>query len=131
MIIRFNTKEELLAALEERRKVAQKIDDEALAKHRKQEAAYLKHFHAACRAALKWDYETAKKHGFDPLKDEGSWSRNDKHPSCPESQVRKLDRVIAYVRTSRQEKYAITHDGVHSGIHRALMLGMPEGKGLC
>lgn len=128
MILRFK-KAELLVALEALRPLVKKIDAKALAAHTKEEDRALAEFHAACEAASKWDYMTAKKHYFRVVKRDGSdLSRG---PTCPVSLESKLNRLISTAKVSEQKAYTIQPSGWTKGHYELLMLAQPQVTDLC
>lgn len=109
------TRDELIAALEARRPWAERLDAEHLAEHQKAEKAYLARFRAACREAVKWDYETAKAKYFTVLEN----SRFGR-PECPTSLVAGLDRHLNMIKASRQKSFAISDSGGWSRVFHLL-----------
>lgn len=108
----FSKKADLIDALEARRAEFAQADREALAAHKKDEAAYLAAFRTACREALKWDYVTASKNHFtaEPIDDQGRKGRRGA-PSCPVSQVQRLDNLLLILSESRQERFTVDRRG--------------------
>jgi hypothetical protein len=104
------TRDQLVEALEARRPWAEKVDADRLTKHQKAEQDYLRQFRAACREAVKWDYEEAKKHSFSP------WSGRQYRPDCPRSLVVALDMHLRMVRATRQDRFAVSEDGTWSKV---------------
>lgn len=120
------TKDELLAALAERRKAAEKVDAKALAEHKKAERKHLAEFKARCREGLKWDYETLKEKGTHGL------FRGLHHaPRCPRSQVSVIDSLIAMVKKVNQPRFTISANGRWHQIYAVLTEDVPEVTGLC
>ena len=106
------TRDELVEALEARRPWAEKVDAERLAEHQKAEREYLARFRAACREAAKWDYQTAKARSFVAQVPSDSAHRYKEYPpDCPKSLVTLLDRQLAIVRATRQERMQVTESG--------------------
>lgn len=105
------TRAELLEAIEARRSWAEHLDAQNLAKHLKDEKAYLAKFRAACREALKWDYETAKVRRFNVLYPGRSLS-----PDCPRSLVAGVDRYLNTIGATRQKSFSISVGGAWSGL---------------
>lgn len=69
---------QILERLQEQLPIAEARDAEVLKAHRQAEAEYLKAFKEACRAAVKWDYVTAKAANFQPVN-----PYSNRSPSCP------------------------------------------------
>lgn len=112
-VLRFN-RDQLIEALEARRHWAEKLDKKRLAKHARDEAAHLAAFHAGCRAALKWDYATAKGNYFRTSMGKSSM------PSCPRSLVAQLDASLNSIFATRQERFVIDDRGTWSTLHYLL-----------
>ena len=83
------TRDQILARLQEQLLIAEAHDAEQLKAHRQAEADYLKQFRDACRAALKWDYQTAKTNYFRPLENAANRS-----PACPRPVAPRIKEAI-------------------------------------
>ena len=99
--LKFKSKAELLAAIEALRPRAREHDAAAKIKHAKDEKAYLKAWKAAVREALKWDYATAKRHGFkisvtDPGVGEDYFGVRHA-PACPTMREHRVDEALSIV----------------------------------
>jgi hypothetical protein len=116
---------ELIGILEALLPAAKKRDEKALAAHRKAEEEYLTLFKKACREALKWDYVTASKNHFEPRI---GGNRYRYGPSCPASEVSRLERMISLVRHSKQKRFTISYGGKYSAIYNELTKDVPEQK---
>lgn len=107
------TKEELLKLLSAQ-ELRAKAEDKRVAKaHKDDERSALTKFRDDCRAALKWDYPTAKQKNQD-------WSSRIEFrtPSCPMLESPRFSTMIANInRDMRKSPYRI-HDG--SDIDKAL-----------
>lgn len=98
------TRDQLIEALEGRRKWAEDYDRRNLAAHEKAEKDYLRRFRERCREMAKWSYDDIKKdtrYGS-PRVDVGD------RPSCPRSAVAALDRELNVVRASRQHRFSVS-----------------------
>lgn len=103
------TKDDLIDALEGRRKWAEAGDDLAVKKHLADEKAWHRKFTARCRELAKMSYPELKEIG-----DRGSYNyfRDvDSTPRCPMSRVAKLDRQLNIVRAARQATFAVSSGG--------------------
>lgn len=109
-IIKFNSAEEFIDALESRREFWERVDADRLAKHRVEEQEYLDAFHDACREALTWDYETAQARFFSLKDADGNGFGRRAAPTCPMSQVVVLDRAIGNLRRTSQKRFNIAAD---------------------
>lgn len=109
------THDELLTRLQARHKWAERLDAKNLAKHERDEKAYLAAFRTACRAALKWDYEKVKKN-YGQVEVNGRVGRNGA-PSCPMSIVVKLDRAIEFVKQDTRKSAVVSANGEWSAVH--------------
>ena len=129
MVMSFK-KAELLEALEAQRKPLAKIDKVAIAKHKKDEAAYFKEWKAALKRAASWDYAEAKKYGFNlrSAKGDSWWGRG---PTCPQSLVATLDARIAQVTASKQTRYRVQDAGWTKGLYTILTVTMPKPTAVC
>jgi hypothetical protein len=128
------TKEALLEKLASLRPAAEKRDKAAIAKHKKEEAAYLKRFHAACREALKWDYETAKSSGFNARVTESNdygGKNSVSAPRCPSEETNTLERLISLVNYSHQQRFMVTARGKFSEIYDLLTADIVAEKDVC
>lgn len=114
MILRFNTKQQLIDALEARRKWAEQHDDRVARTHRKDEDAALTAFRAKCRelgkmnlVRLKDEFEASNRGGrkLSKLLDYGTVGVE--LPSCPESAVAVLDAALAALAVTRQERFTL------------------------
>lgn len=101
---KFKTKQQLLAALNERLAAAIAHDAAQEKQHRKDEAAYLKFFRARLREAMSLDYAQAKARGFRVVG--GKWSGEHiagsaipeiEKPVCPPSDAVTVRRAIELV----------------------------------
>lgn len=124
------TRDELFERLNALLPAAKKADEKALAAHAKAEQAYLKKFHAACRDALKWDYQTAKAHYFEPKIMNGRHNSYDA-PTCPRSVEQRLTRTIAFLERTTQTRFHLSPRGKWSDIYELLTADVPREKGLC
>ena len=124
---------DLIASLEARRPHLQRIDDRNMARHQKAEQAYVSDFRKACKKAATWDYETASAAGFDPtrLMVGEKYGRYPSGPSCPRSEISRLDRKLAEVARTKQSRFKVTEKGLHAEIYQLLMGDVPKVKGLC
>lgn len=133
-VIKFNSADEFITALEARRDHWQAIDDERLAEHRKREQEYLEQLHEACRTVLTWDYDTAKVNYFRlPRTSDGSSFSSHSAPTCPVSEVARLDRAISNLRKTSQRRFNITPDsrGVWGVEYYLLSADPRESDSLC
>lgn len=110
----FHKKQQLVDALEARRRWAERLDAKRLWAHSKTEAKALRDFRALCAAAQKWDYETLKSEDF-----RFSLPYNDR-PRCPTSVVAQLDRLLSDLKLTRQERFTLDNRGLWSGAHHLL-----------
>lgn len=137
MSIPFNMKrEDLLAKLEALLPEAERHDKEAQAQHKLDEKAYLVKFRQACREAVKWSYDEAKKQYFavnvyDGTRDRYGRRNEVDRPTCPISRVQRLTGCIESVRISTMQRFVISHDGKYRNIHRELTAGIKEAKDMC
>ena len=105
MVIKFTKKEDLIAALEEKRAVMQDYDRGITAEHRQAEKNWMKQFRSLLTEARKWDYEqaTTQRGRGNPLM---------RHfydvPACPQLMEPQLDRLIAQLGKSRQQVFNIS-----------------------
>jgi hypothetical protein len=129
MILRFNKKADLIAALAAKRPVVQALDAKALAAHKAEEKAYYDAFRAACREAAKWSLEEAKKNNFVLLDPDGC--RFSRGPACPRSMEGRLDRIIGILGASNQERYSISDDGHWSDVWKVLTIEAATEKAVC
>lgn len=129
------SKQDLLSELERRRPDAEKADAKALKKHEAEEKRFITLFRKACAEAAKWDYATAKENNFDIPDLIGSHRSNRVYkyeaPSCPISQVARIDEAMALVGATNQETFTLTSDGPLFGLYRLLREDMPKAGGLC
>jgi hypothetical protein len=95
-------RDEMLAALEARRSWAKALDAKNEAKHKLEEKAFFKRFRENLRAAIKWDYETARKNWF-------SVDRVQGRPTCPSSTEAQLDHAIRQV-TADSRKHLVARE---------------------
>lgn len=108
------SKEQLLAALEARRPWATALDKKQMRDHAAAEKATLAKFKERCREALKWDYDTFKKNGYEI---EVRWSDR---PECPSPVLQTLDSVIKFVTQDGRKRYTVTPKGPLSKAHYLL-----------
>lgn len=106
----FKSKQALLDALESRRSWAIQLDARNDKEHKAKEKACLKEFKARLREALKWDYATLKKKGF-----EVDVNYRDR-PGCPMSFVTELDRAIGQVRNDGRTKFRVTNNNFQAAL---------------
>ena len=99
------TKAQLEAALEARRPWAQKLDKKRIKQHAHDERVYLERFRKKLQDALKWDYEIAKKKGFEVSL---SYAEQRERPTCPEGVEANLDKAIAQVAMDGRERYVLS-----------------------
>lgn len=93
-------KETLLKRLEAVLKETQAEDARKTKAHVADERATLKKFHAACRDALRWDYEALKKNSFQVRQN---------RPSCPIRESAPIERLIRVIKLdTRTVKYRLT-----------------------
>lgn len=111
------TRDQVLQALEARRPWAERVDKKALAKHERDEKAYLAAFRSACRAALKWNYEKVKENYGQVEIQPGRKFRNSDAPSCPVSIVAKLDAAIEYLKKDTRKSVVLSPKNDWSGVH--------------
>lgn len=114
------TRLQLLEALEARRTWAERIDRKALTKHQRDEKAYMKAFQAACRTALKWDYDTVKEnYGQIDVTNSHKRSRYRSFdaPECPLSIVAKLEVAIEFVRNDTRKTCVLSRNGEWAGVY--------------
>lgn len=123
MNLTFNTKEQLIEALEAKRRACEAEDAENMRKHKEAERKALAAFKEMVRAAAKWDYAKAKKNSF-------RVGNYDSGPKCPASMIARLDRVLAFVKVSQQKRYVIGKNA-HEEVFSILTIDMPKTKGLC
>lgn len=109
------SKAALLQALENRRKWAIALDAKNIRKHAAAEVSYLTLFKKELKAALKWDYKTAKKNGF-RLPSFNGYGNHDR-PTCPSSFVQSLNTTIDHIKRDGRTRYSITSSGMTSKIH--------------
>lgn len=123
-------KADLLAKLEACRKTCERIDAQAKAAHRKDELVHLAQFRVNIRAALKWDYKRAARESFyvDARRGPNDQRRG---PTCPESQVGRLDYCIFMITKSGQTRFTIQDGGKYRAVYALLTLAAPKAKGLC
>jgi hypothetical protein len=96
------SRDELMAKLLEAKAKADKEDEKAADKHKREETAALVAFRAAIREALKWDYETAKRRYMRV--------QLDRTPSCPSRVARPIELAIAQVKMdNRKGPYRLSH----------------------
>lgn len=123
MNLTFNTKEQLIEALEAKRRACEVEDFHNVREHKAAEKKALAEFRASLREAMKWDYAEVKENEFRV----GDYSSG---PTCPRSMVALLDRTLAFAKASQQKRYVINKNARHD-LYVILTLGMPEAKGLC
>lgn len=102
-------RDELLDRLRSQLVLAEERDAANLATHKLDEAAYLKAFRAACSAAKKWDYATAKRNHFDPMSDvddEGTRHKTSR-PSCPLALAPRYREAIRLVEMDSRTRYTL------------------------
>lgn len=134
-------RDDLLSRLRSMLPAAAKEDVKAMAAHRKDEQRYLKLFHAACRAALKWNYKTAENQDFEAkvLEPSGRPGRTGRYysswkespPTCPVSRVESLNKCIAVVEASMVKRFTVQHRGKYRDIYAELTAHIDEPKGMC
>lgn len=129
MIIRYNTKEAFVLALEETRKGWKKYDEDQKKKHKLAEERYMGAFKKALEVASKWSYEEAKKHNFNLQIDTKKYGWG--APSCPYSMEHALDVVLATINRTGQTRFNIGSTGSWSMAHRLLSFNFPERKDMC
>lgn len=111
------THDQLLVALEARRKWAERLDAKALAKHQRDEAAYLKSFRSACRDALKWNYDKVKANYGQVEIQPGRKFRSSDAPTCPMSLVVKLNAAIKFVKSDTRKNMTLSRNGEWASIY--------------
>jgi hypothetical protein len=114
--LRFNTKEDLLTALENRRAILTQYDKRRLWEHQIAEREHLKRFREKLREALKWDYATAKKEWWQVSRDSA--------PSCPPSLIAKLDKTILRLSVSEQQRFVMQDGGQWSEVYHLLTVDL-------
>jgi hypothetical protein len=93
------SRDELLAKLLEAKARADQDDARKAAAHAKEEQAALMKFRERLKAAMKWDYETAKK----------SYSVRLDSPSCPSRSARPIELAITQVKLdSRKGRFYLS-----------------------
>lgn len=114
------SRENIIDALERMLPLAKKHDAEIKRAHEAEERAALLAFREIARQATKWDYQTAKEHGFraeyQPNGSRYSWNG----PTCPRSQVARIETALRVVRVSQQRSYTIDAKGKHSTLYDLL-----------
>src|SRR5690606_38721380 len=114
-----------------------KVDARNLGKHRKDEARYLAALRKACRNAATWNYEQAKKARFDPRSlmprdaEAPRWESSPDAPTCPRSEVARIDQVIATVEMTTQPRFTLNPRGKWGALYALLTEDVPKPRGLC
>lgn len=110
-MLRFNTKQQLVEALQARRPWAVRHDEITAAEHHVAEQKVLTEFKAQCESlgkmtpqALK-SYITGKRTAY-------RWAKliEVELPSCPASAVTRLEQTLEYLEATRQEKFVLSGD---------------------
>lgn len=135
MSIPFNMKrEDLLVRLAEMLPEAEKRDKATVAKHKRDEAEYLKQFRAACREALRWDYETAKARYFKAMvvrpTSYGGFDQV-QSPHCPKATAETIRRYIREVEMSTTTRFVINEGGKYGRLYNLLTSQIPQEKAVC
>lgn len=134
----FKSKTELLAALEKIRPDVERADKASIAKHKRDEANWLKRFRETARTQskemLSWDYEEAKsRHRWNGIqvhaKDERGQDLDT--PNCPVSMAEILTRAIGFVERMPDRPMRIKAGGQYALIHNALSLGIDKAGAVC
>lgn len=113
------SREELMAKLVDARARAEREDAKAAAKHKADEYSALQRFRAALRAALKWNYQTAKKnHMRASIED---------IPRCPMREASRMELAIRQLKMdSRKGRFSLNES--HDWYRAAMWL--PESERL-
>lgn len=114
--IRFNSRAEFVAALEDRRKFWHDYDAKITKDHKAAEQAWLTKTRGVLREALKLDYTALTKE----LDYGGRLNLDGKPPSCPTLQERRLDRAIASLNLTSAKVFNVASDGAWSDAHYLL-----------
>lgn len=117
-VIRFNSKEDFIRALEGRRGFWQAHDARVAAKHKADEKKYLAEARAKMRAALKLNYEELK------AAMDGSYYGNlsfGQMPTCPILTEPSLDTVLKSLSYTDGKTFTVDDSGVWSVAHRLLV----------
>lgn len=105
------TKDELLARLKEQLAIAEAEDRRAAEVHEKEEQQALERFRAKLKAALKWDYKTAKKSRY-------SRDLSMESPDCPRLEAPFFKNLITSLKLdTREQKFNLSDGG---DLHRAV-----------
>jgi hypothetical protein len=118
-------KEEVLSRLNAQLPAAEKQDKAAKEKHLKDEAVALKLFKERLREALKWDYQTMKRHKFEI---ELPWKAR---PDCPVPRADKLKRLIKEIEITSTRRFKLSNNGAYSHIHAEIIRDLPAEKSIC
>lgn len=132
----FKHKQALIDALEALRPAIEKSDKEAVAKHKIDEASYLKAYRAACKAAcaekLKLPYDEIKFDRHVNVKPKDADGKDLCVPHCPEERKKTLDRAVELVKRAPDDyRWRINPGGQYGFIHNILTFGAPKEKLVC
>lgn len=104
MQLRFNTRKQLIDALEARRSWAEKHDDAQARAHRRDEDEKLKEFRGQLRELGRMNLVQLK----DAVENRGRGEFYCNLPSCPASAVTLLDDALAALAVTRQERFTLS-----------------------
>lgn len=105
--ILFTNKQDFIDALKARRPELVKQDREAMAKHKAAEKEALERLRARCQEVAKMPYAEAKAYSEAHYGDMVEW----RPPSCPTAVVPQVDRLLAALALSAQEKFTVVEKG--------------------
>jgi hypothetical protein len=116
--IGFNTKTQLVSALEAVRPYWKKVDEQALRKHRAERHLEVKKFRKQARKYAKMNLVQIQEEAEKPTES----YRSGIHFSlsgdrCPTSHEAKIDRAISHLNISNQERFRVSSAGQWSTVH--------------
>jgi hypothetical protein len=115
------SRENMIDALERMLPMAAKYDADAKKAHEAEERATLAAFRERAKEAAKWDYQTAKEHDFElKYRPDGNTRYSWWGPTCPRSQVARIEAALRVVRVSQQKSYNLDARGKHSTLYDLL-----------
>jgi len=128
-VITFTSSADFIEALEARREFWREHDERAKAEHQVKEDEFLESFRAACRAALGWDYATAKDNYFKlPRTDDFDTRRG---PTCPRRVETSIDRLVSLLRTTSQKRFTLERTGRWSDAYSLLVDDPSSPQDVC
>ncbi len=127
MKLTYNKKEDLLKALEGKRKVCKRIDAAEKRKRKKEKDKGFREMQKLLKEASKWSSDKWAKEQYilrlDYKKQPKSY--------CVRSLENMLDRALVELTATSQQRFTISDAGMYRDIYRVLTADIPDKKTIC